>query len=133
MPETGVASAGAVIDTVGRRTSGGGGTTVSGRPGEGASRFPAVSVARLMIAGVPAMAGVQANDQDVVPDATAHVAPLSVDTSTFATWPPPVSLAVPVIVVGRPVVNEAPAVGAVIAEAGGIESTMPGTRPVWSE
>jgi len=47
-----------------------------------------------------------------------HVAPPSTDTSTLTTDPPPVSLAVPVMLTVVPINTVAPAVGDVIVEVG---------------
>ena len=58
--------------------------------------------------------------QDVVPVAGCHVFPLSVETSTPATTPPPESDAVPVIVTGVPLVSVVPVVGAVILDVGAV-------------
>ncbi len=56
------------------------------------------------------------------PVAGCHVWPLSVDTSTPPTTPPPVSLAVPLIVTWLPGVIEAFGAGAVIVDVGAVES-----------
>jgi hypothetical protein len=52
------------------------------------------------------------------------VSPPSVDTSTAATWPPPASVAVPLIVTSEPLGIEAPAAGAVIVAVGGSVSVV---------
>ena len=57
-----------------------------------------------------------------MPVAGCHVAPLSVDTSTPATTPPPVSDAVPEIVILPPSPTVDPLVGAVMLEAGAVVS-----------
>jgi hypothetical protein len=62
--------------------------------------------------------GVNAKLHVVVPVAALKVAPPSTDTSTRATDPPPVSLAVPVMLTVTPANTVAPAVGKVIAEVG---------------
>src|SRR5215831_708440 len=84
-----------------------------------------------MILKLPVGPGVQLYDQDVVPVAGCHVAPLSVETSTPATTPPPASDAVPVIVTAVPLVSVVPALGDVIVEVGGVVSVEPvaATRP----
>src|SRR5215831_6330619 len=84
-----------------------------------------------MMEKLPVGPGVQLYDQDVVPVAGCHVAPLSVETSTPATTPPPVSDAVPVIVTAVPLVSVAPPVGAVILDEGGVWSVeaVAATRP----
>ena len=51
-----------------------------------------------------------------------QVVPLSVDTSTPATRPPPASVAVPVMVTGVPTGRVAPAAGEPIAVVGGVVS-----------
>ncbi len=61
---------------------------------------------------------VACSDQAVVPVAGCQVAPPSVETSTPATTPPPVSAAVPVTVTDAPLATAAPAAGAVIATVG---------------
>jgi hypothetical protein len=63
-------------------------------------------------------AAVQPNDQLVVPVAACQVAPLSVDTSTAVTIPPPPSEAVPVIVMAVPAGTDVPDDGDVIADVG---------------
>ena len=68
------------------------------------------------------MAGVQLKLHEVVPVAALKVAPPSTDTSTLATDPPPVSLAVPVMLTVAPVNTLAPIAGEVIAEVGGVLS-----------
>ena len=80
--------------------------------------FPLLSTARLMIVACPGVAGVKLKLHEVVPVAALKVAPPSTETSTRATDPPPVSLAVPVMVFAVPVDTVAPAVGEVIAEVG---------------
>jgi hypothetical protein len=72
--------------------------------------------------------GVHANVHAVVPVAGDQVVPPSSDTSTPATVPPPMSPAVPAIVVGVPLAIDAPEAGEVIAEVGACVSGMPGTR-----
>jgi hypothetical protein len=71
-----------------------------------------------MIVACPGVVGVNAKLHAVVPVAALKVAPPSTDTSTRATDPPPVSLAVPVMLTATPVNTVAPAVGKVIAEVG---------------
>jgi hypothetical protein len=58
----------------------------------------------------------------VVRVAACHVEPPSVETSTPATTPPPVSVAVPVIVTALPSASLAPDAGEVIVEVGGVVS-----------
>src|SRR5262247_1823999 len=79
--------------------------------------FPLSSTARLLIVACPG-AGVQLKLHAVVPVAALKLAPPSTDTSTRATVPPPVSLAVPVMLTVVPVDIVAPDVGEVIAEVG---------------
>jgi hypothetical protein len=80
--------------------------------------FPLVSTARLMIVNCPGVVGVKGKLHAVVPVAVLKVVPPSTDTSTRATDPPPVSLAVPVMVVATPANTVPPDVGEVIAEVG---------------
>jgi hypothetical protein len=80
--------------------------------------FPLVSTARLVIVACPGAGGVNAKLHEVVPVAALKVAPPSTDTSTRATDPPPVSLAVPVMVFATPANTVAPPAGEVIAEVG---------------
>jgi len=68
--------------------------------------------------------GVNAILHAVVPVAALKVAPPFTDTSTRATTPPPVSLAVPVMLTGVPVGISAPALGDVIVEVGGVVSRI---------
>lgn len=68
------------------------------------------------------MLGVELKLHEVVPVATLKVAPPSIDTSTLATTPPPVSLAVPVMLTGVPVNKSAPGLGDVIVDVGGVVS-----------
>jgi len=84
--------------------------------------FPLVSTARLLIVADPIAAGVQLKLQAVVPVAALKVAPPSTDTSTRDTDPPPVSLAVPVMLTVTLVNTVAPDAGEVIAEVGGVVS-----------
>ena len=73
--------------------------------------FPLVSTARLMIVACPGVVGVNAKLHEVVPVAALKVAPPSTDTSTRATDPPPVSLAVPVMVSATPLIRSLPLLG----------------------
>src|SRR5262245_49437346 len=84
--------------------------------------FPLLSTARLLIFPCPSVVGVQLKLQAVVPEAALKVAPPSTDTSTRATVPPPVSLAVPVMLTTVPLDTVAPAGGNVIVEVGGVVS-----------
>jgi hypothetical protein len=87
-----------------------------------ACTFPLLSTARLLIVVAPATEGVHKKVQEVVPLAAAKVVPPSTDTSTLATVPPPVSLAVPVMVTVVPVNTVVPGAGDVIVEVGGVVS-----------
>ena len=71
-----------------------------------------------MIVAEPDVVGVQLKLHEVVPVAALKVAPPSTDTSTRATVPPPVSLAVPLMLTVVPVDTVAPAVGDVIIDVG---------------
>src|SRR4029079_9362216 len=64
-------------------------------PADGASMFPLSSAARLRIRLAPVVVGVDADVTASRPVARCHVVPLSVDTSTPPTRPPPASVAVP--------------------------------------
>jgi hypothetical protein len=89
-------------------------------PAEGVSRLALSSTARLRIVVVPAVIGVQVKLQVSRPSAGCHVDPLSVETSTPPTTPPPLSLAVPEIVVGKPHVNVTPDEGEDMIEVGAV-------------
>src|SRR5262245_23666068 len=84
--------------------------------------FPLSSTARLLIVTRPGVVSVLLKLQEVVPVAALKVAPPSTDTSTRATVPPPVSLAVPVMLTAVPVNISAPALGDVIVDVGGVVS-----------
>jgi hypothetical protein len=77
-----------------------------------------------MIVARPDVVGVNAKLHAVVPVAALKVAPPFTDTSTRATAPPPVSLAVPVMLTGVPVDTSAPALGVVIVDVGGVVSRI---------
>ena len=71
---------------------GGGGVpvpTVMVRPAEGVSIRRLSSVARVRIVRVPLLPGVNVYDQEPRPVAGCHEVPLSVETSTPPTLPPP--------------------------------------------
>src|SRR6516165_4655900 len=72
--------------------------TVTLTPAEGVSRLPLSSTDRLRMVVAPAILVTQVKVQFSRPDAGCHVVPPSVETSTPATTPPPVSAAVPEIV-----------------------------------
>jgi hypothetical protein len=114
-PATVAPLAGDAIAAVGNMMSGVGGVTVTVTPPDGASLLSELSVARLRITTWPCVLGVHANVHAVVPAAGDHVVPPLVDTSTPATVPPPMSPAVPAIVVGVPLAIDAPDAGDVIA------------------
>src|SRR6516165_5761020 len=103
---------------------------------EGVSVLPLSSVARdsMVALGLPC-APVQVYDHVVdapgVTVAGCQVPPPSVETSTPATTPPLVSLAVPVMVTGAPSGSAALGVGEVMDEVGGpvAADDAPGTRP----
>ena len=113
--ETPVAPGAGVVET----TSGGDPTTVTVIAVGGVCWFPLLSTARLLIDAGPGEVGVQLKLQEFVPVAALKVAPPSTDTSTLTTDPPPVSLAVPVMVTVVTTATVAPAVGEVIVEVGG--------------
>jgi hypothetical protein len=84
----------------------------------GSCAFPLLSTARLLIVAGPGVVGIHVKLHAVVPVAALKLAPPSTDTSTRATVPPPVTLAVPVMLTVVPVDTAAPAVGDVIVEVG---------------
>src|SRR6476659_8876922 len=84
--------------------------TVTLTPDDGAPMFALSSVARARSVAVPALLGVHVH----VPVARCQVAPLSVETSTPATTPPPVSVAVPDTVTALPTLVLEPFAGAVM-------------------
>src|SRR5262249_60855430 len=94
--------------------------------------FPPLSTARLLIVAGPGVLGAQLKLHEVVPVAALKVTPSSTETSTRATDPPPVSLAVPVMLTVTLVNTVAPDAGEVIAEVGadlsgvGVGVGMPG-------
>jgi len=106
--------------------------TVTVSCAEGFCTFPLSSTARLLIVACPGVAGVQLKLHEVVPVAALKVTPPSTETSTRATDPPPVSLAVPVMLTVTLVNTVAPDAGEVIAEVGadlsgvGVGVGMPG-------
>src|SRR6516165_3637560 len=91
-------------------------------PAAGVSRLALSSTARLIIVNVPALLATHVYDQLVVPAAGCHVAPLSTETSTPATIPPPASEAVPVTVMVVPACTAVPFAGEVMTEIGGVVS-----------
>ncbi len=106
--------------------------TVTLTPDEAAPMFALSSVARARSVVVPEVVGVQVYVHDAVPAARCQVAPLSVETSTPATTPPPVSVAVPETVTGAPTAAVEPFAGAVMLAVGGVVSVdlLVATRPV---
>ena len=106
--------------------------TVTLTPGDGAPMFALSSVARARSVAVPALLGVQVYVHELVPVARCQVAPLSVETSTPATTPPPVSVAVPDTVTALPTLVLEPFAGAVMLAVGGVVSVdlLAATRPV---
>ena len=97
-----------------------GSVTLTVTPVDGGPRLTVSSTARLMIVTGPVAPGVQAKVQLLVPTAGFHVCPPSVETSTPTTNAPAAALAVPVIVIGVPLGNEAPDGGQVMTETGGV-------------
>src|SRR4051794_7564602 len=106
--------------------------TLTVTPAPAVWRLPLSSTARhlTVVDGLPW--AVHVYDQLVVPLASCQVVPPSVETSTPATEPPPVSVAVPVSVTCVP--SATVAGGLVIADVGAVESVDGDavTRPVWS-
>jgi len=84
----------------------------------GSCTFPLLSTARLLIVAGPGVAGIHIKLHAVVPVAALKLAPPSTDTSTRASVPAPVTLAVPVMLTVVPADTAAPAVGDVIVEVG---------------
>src|SRR5436305_888757 len=82
------------------------------------SRLPLSSIARLRSVADPSPPGDQSKLQVVVPCATCQVVPPSTDTSTLATTPPPLSVAVPLIVTRLPLSTCPPAAGDVMTDVG---------------
>src|SRR5918993_1298058 len=82
------------------------------------STLPLSSVALVLMVAVPTMPGVHSIVHDDVPVAFFHVVPPSTDTSTPPTVPPPLSTAVPLIVVRLPLSTEPLCVGDVTVEVG---------------
>src|SRR5205085_1711624 len=70
----------------------------------------------------PAVVAVHEKVQLVVPVAGAQVTPPSTDTSIPATWPPPASVAVPLIVIVVPAAIDAPLAGEEITQVGAVLS-----------
>src|SRR6185295_10789341 len=91
---------------------------------DGCSRLPVSSTARLMMFAAPRTPGLQLNVQLSRPDARRHVDPPSTETSTPPTTPPPLSVAVPLIVTVVWDGMFAPLVGDVIVEVGGVTSVL---------
>jgi hypothetical protein len=89
-------------------------------PAPGTCRLPLSSTARHLIVAAGLPCAIHAYDQLVVPSASCHVVPPSVETSTPATTPPPVSAAVPRSVTRSP--SPTVAGGSVIAAAGAVLS-----------
>ena len=104
--------------------------TVTAGDDPAGSTFPELSVARARMVTLPVSAGIQAKDQLVFPCAVCQVAPLSVETSTRATIPPPESVAVPEMVWDFWLASTAPFSGKVIWLTGATVSFsgIPGTR-----
>src|SRR5262245_579039 len=90
----------------------------------GSCTFLLSSVARLLIVTCPAVVRRHVKLHAVVPVAALKVAPPSTDTSTWATVPPPASLAVPVMLTVVPIGTPSPALGNVIVEIGGVPSLI---------
>src|SRR3954470_10683939 len=98
--------------------------TVTVTPVEALPRLALSSVARARSVAVPVAWGVHVNVQELVPEAGCHVWPLSAETSTPPTTPPPESLAVPETVTGVPTVALLPDVGEVIVAPGAVVSVL---------
>src|SRR5438093_2723797 len=96
--------------------------TVTLTPLLAVSTLPLSSIARLRIVAGPSTPKNPLNVHVDVPCAARHVAPPSTETSTLAGTPPPLSVAVPVIVTGAPLWTCALAAGDVITEVGGVTS-----------
>src|SRR5665647_3046009 len=103
-------------------------------PAEGVSRFPLSSTARVLMVALGWPCATQLYVQPVVPVAGCQVVPPSVDTSTPATTPPPVSEAVPDIVIRPPSPTLAFAVGEVTVDEGAVVSVeaVAAVRPLVS-
>src|SRR5262249_23278358 len=105
--------------------------TLTVTPADGVSRFPLSSAARVRIVAVGLPCTTQLYDQLVVPVAGCQLVPPSVEISTPATTPPPVSAAVPVTVTRAPSARFAFGAGEVMVEDGAAVSVLAvaGTRP----
>ena len=112
------------------------GVSPTGQIEHGAARGPAVSarlagdsmlhessMARTRTVRVPDAVGVKAMLHEPVPVARRQVVPPSVDTSTAATSPPPLSTVTPVTTTGEPM-------GTVVAGAGAVKVVEGGTVSV---
>jgi hypothetical protein len=96
--------------------------TVVGSDLGGDWTLPLSSVARTRMGCDPVPLIEPVYDQEVVPVARCQLSPPSRDTSTIATMPPPVSLAVPFTVRTVPLVWVVPEAGEVIATVGAVLS-----------
>src|ERR1700730_9748017 len=104
---------------------------VTDTPALGDSRLPLSSTARLLMVAGPGRPVFQEYVHDVVPLAGCQVEPPSVETSTPASTPPPLSAAVPDTVTVAPLPTVAPGAGEVIEDVGAVPSgeAVPATRP----
>src|SRR3954470_24026044 len=93
-------------------------TTLIVIPGPAASRLPLSSIARVRRIALPSDPGVQSYLQLGAPVAGCQVLPLSTETSTPATAPPPTSVADPLIVRRAPLGTEAAGAGDTMVETG---------------
>src|SRR6185503_4408117 len=93
------------------------GTTETVEPEPAFSRLPLSSIARVRMATEPGAPGVQSKVHDAVPCAAFQVVPPSTDTSTPATTPP-LSDAVPVMVMRSPLPTVPPLAGEVTTDVG---------------
>src|SRR6266550_5772197 len=90
----------------------------------GCSRLPVSSTARLLMLAVPSTPGRQLNVQFSRPAARRHVDPPSTETSMPPTTPPPLSVAVPLIVTSVSAGMLTPFAGDAIADVGGATSVL---------
>src|SRR5207249_11862013 len=89
-----------------------------------ASRLPLSSTARLIRFVVPRMPGLHVKLQLSRPSARRHVVPPSTETSTAPTTPPPLSVAVPVIVTDDSADRPAPLAGDGMVDVGGTTAVL---------
>src|SRR6185436_11353078 len=88
----------------------------------GFCRFPLSSIARASTLVWPSAPGVHSKLHDAAPCAARHVVPPSTDSSTPATMPPPLSVAVPVMTTRSPLPTLLPPAGEPTVATGAMRS-----------